>query len=484
MTAPDSTRHQALRPLALGEQLDAAIQIYKARWKPMIKAAALVTAPVLILLAFVQSSAGNPNSMTEVDPETGFVQTDERQLLLFVAATLIGVVVSVIATAIATAGLFRMVSGLYLGDEPDWRASIRFAFRRLGPVLWLLSIAGVLQLIGTLMCIIPGLWMQGAFAVAMPALLVEDVRGFKAISRSVDLVKGRFWPTFGAVFIGGLLASFVQGVFTTPVFAAQMVEANTVVTFLLTAVANVAGTALTLPFTAALTMVIYFDLRVRKEGFDLFLLARRMGVDAPEGGFPQPPGPPPPQPWNAPAFGSAPPGGWYGPPGQYPGPPPGQWQQPPPGGWGPPPGGWQQPPPPGSYPAPPGGWSQPAPGAYPAPPGGWSQPAPGAYPAPPGGSPESAPSAYPAPPGGSPESAQATEPGRSASTGSSAWTEPAGKYVPPSAPGSDAATEPAVPPTAGSSSAWTEPAGKYVPPEPPPPTVAEDDETPDDGDPG
>jgi hypothetical protein len=447
VTAHDTSRPQALRPLALGEQLDAAIQIYKARWKPMVKAAALVTAPVLILLAFVQSSAGNPNSMTEVDPETGFVQTDERQLLLFIAATLIAVVVSVVATAIATAGVFRMVSGLYLGDEPDWRESLRFAFRRIGPVLWLLAIATVLQIIGTLLCIIPGLWMQGAFAVAMPVLLVEDVRGFKAVRRSVDLVKGRFWPTFGAVFIGGLLASFVQGVFTAPVFAAQIVEANTVVTFLLTAIANVAGTALTLPFTAALTMVIYFDLRVRKEGFDLFLLAQRVGVEAPEGGFPRPPGPPPPQPWNAPSFGSAPHGGWPGPGGQQPAPPP--------GGWGPAQGGWQQPPPPGSYPAPPGGWSQPAPpAAYPAPPGGWSRPAPQAPPA--------------------------TEP---APSGASAWTEPAGKYVPPGAPGSDAATEPAPPPAPGGSSSWTEPAGKYVPPEPPP-TVPVDDETSADGDPG
>jgi hypothetical protein len=125
VTAPDTSRPQALRPLALGEQLDAAIQIYKARWKPMVKAAALVTAPVLIFLAFVQSSAGNPNSMTEVDPETGFVTTDERQLLLFLAATLIAVVVSVVATAISTAGVFRMVSGLYLGDEPDWRESLQ-----------------------------------------------------------------------------------------------------------------------------------------------------------------------------------------------------------------------------------------------------------------------------------------------------------------------------------------------------------------------
>ena len=66
--------------------------------------------------------------------------------------------------------------------------------------------------------------------------------------------------------------------------------------------------AVSLPFASALVAYIYFDLRVRKEGFDLALLARGMGGDgggsgatgiaglpaepAPSTGFlpPQPPG--------------------------------------------------------------------------------------------------------------------------------------------------------------------------------------------------
>jgi hypothetical protein len=40
---------------------------------------------------------------------------------------------------------------------------------------------------------------------------------------------------------------------------------------------------LTTPFTAAIAVVIYVDLRVRKEAFDLQLLAGQLGVDPPEG---------------------------------------------------------------------------------------------------------------------------------------------------------------------------------------------------------
>ena len=88
------------------------------------------------------------------------------------------------------------------------------------------------------------------------------------------------------------------------------------------AVVNIIGTALTTPFVAALTMVIYFDLRVRKEGFDLFLLASRVGVDAPSGGFPTQPGASTPLPgWPPP--GAAP----WGPPPAGPGNPPPGWSR-------------------------------------------------------------------------------------------------------------------------------------------------------------
>ena len=44
----------------------------------------------------------------------------------------------------------------------------------------------------------------------------------------------------------------------------------------LSAISGVVGLALTTPFQAAFVIVLYFDLRVRKEGYDLELLAREM----------------------------------------------------------------------------------------------------------------------------------------------------------------------------------------------------------------
>lgn len=306
----------ALRPLGIGEVLDASIKIYLARWKPMVIAVGLVTAPAMVLSALVQVSAGSPTALTRTDPDTNLVEFDGRGFALFIAALAVTTVITLLATNLATAGVLRMVTGVYLGEEVGWRESLRFAFSRFGSLTWLLVLTLLGSAVGLLACVVGLLWLQGVWAVAFPVLLVEGVKGKSALGRSYRLVRGRFWPVFGTILLGTLLAGTVQGVLTAPVLVLTLVEANFLLTSVLGGVVNIIGTAITAPFVASLTMVIYFDLRVRKEGFDLFLLARRVGVESPSGGFPAQPGARPPAPaWPPPTWSPTPPPSWGGGPG-------------------------------------------------------------------------------------------------------------------------------------------------------------------------
>src|SRR5262249_44267569 len=54
---------------------------------------------------------------------------------------------------------------------------------------------------------------------------------------------------------------------------------NTVTGFVLNTLAATVGSMIATPAAAAFVTVLYIDLRVRKEGFDLLLLARRLGVE-------------------------------------------------------------------------------------------------------------------------------------------------------------------------------------------------------------
>lgn len=280
-----------LRPLSIGGLIDAGIKIYTSRWKTLIIAVGVVTVPVLFLSALVQVSAGSPTTFARVSDSTGQPQFQGRSFGIFLASTLVVLVLGVVANALATAAAFRAVSSAYLGDEPDWRSSLRFARERLRSVLLVVVLTSLALLLGVLACGVGFFWVLGFFSVAMPVLLVEGQRGRSALGRSRRLVKGRFWPTLAVVLLSSLMTTFIQGAIAAPTLALVLTNSNHLVTVIAQTLGNMVGVVLVTPFTAAVTMALYVDLRIRKEGFDLMLLAQRLGTDMPVGGFPDQPGP-------------------------------------------------------------------------------------------------------------------------------------------------------------------------------------------------
>jgi integral membrane sensor domain MASE1 len=116
--------------------------------------------------------------------------------------------------------------------------------------------------------------------VAVPVLLTEGVKGRKALERSRQLVRGHWWRTFGVVVLGTILAGVLSGAIGAVVIGVTSVSDHRSLTaIVVSVVGNTAGRLITVPFSAAFVTVLYFDLRVRKEAFDLQLLAARIGVD-------------------------------------------------------------------------------------------------------------------------------------------------------------------------------------------------------------
>ncbi|MGH9282437.1 MAG: hypothetical protein ACRD0S_05820, partial [Acidimicrobiales bacterium] len=291
-----------LRPLSVGEILDLAIKIYRERFVHLVKAVAVVVAPVSVVGALVQISLPDSESVTETTNQFGqtTVDVDGGDVWALLGGLLVLILINVVASQLASAASFKLVSGAYLDEPPDWRSSLSFAGSRLGPLLWLTTVMVVLGFLALLACIAPGVYFYVAWTVAIPVLLLEDVRGGKALRRSRSLVRGRWWPTAGAVIVSLLLAGMVQGVISGLLVAVAAAGSNEVVDAVAGAVANTAASALATPFTAAVIMVIYFDLRVRKEGFDLQLLAQRVGVEPGPGAW----APPPPSPsYGPPSYG-------------------------------------------------------------------------------------------------------------------------------------------------------------------------------------
>jgi hypothetical protein len=125
-------------------------------------------------------------------------------------------------------------------------------------------------------------------------------------------VRDYWWRTFAVVVLGYLLTGILGGAIEGVLVGLTSVQSgdNSIGAIVLSIAAGTASAVITTPFSAAFVTVLYFDLRVRKEAFDLQLLAQRIGVEPPAGallapaapadeiGGDQPPFWPPPPGWK------------------------------------------------------------------------------------------------------------------------------------------------------------------------------------------
>jgi hypothetical protein len=301
-----------LRPLGIGEALDMAIKVYRARFRTLVRAVVMVVAPVQAVAALIQLSVPTSDALrTQSTPGTT-PTFDTSNFVGYLVATVVVVALQYIAAQLATAASLNVVSSAYLGEDVDWRPSVRFATHRLRSLLWVSFLVTFIAGVALILCIAPGVYLFFSWSMAVPVLLLEDRRGWAALQRSQELVKGRWWHVAACVLLGIILASVVGAAFQGILFGIIQAQQNEVVTAVARFVTGTASAALVTPFSAAVTTIVYFDLRVRKEGFDLELLARSLGAEAPTG-----PGPnflPPP----IPDFGEDKPPFWPPPPGWQP----------------------------------------------------------------------------------------------------------------------------------------------------------------------
>ena len=306
----EPTAAPPLRPLGIGEILDVAIKIFWRHKAQLTRIVLLVSAPIAVLTNLITFSAV-PDRGSGFTADTTTTETASgRDLGIAITAFVLAGVLGWVATTIATAACFKAIGEAYVGGTPSWKDSLRYVGRRLHSVLWLVIFGGLLTGLGFIFCIIPGIYLAVAFSVVMPVLLMEGLRGRRALGRSKQLIEGRWWAAAALLLVGAILTGIVSSVLTGLVSAVTFTDTGkqTLVAFIVTTLSAVLTAVITTPFRAAYTSVLYFDLRVRKEAFDLQLLAEQIGVEPPGGILPPSPSEPPPTGADAPPFWPPPPG--------------------------------------------------------------------------------------------------------------------------------------------------------------------------------
>jgi hypothetical protein len=246
-----------LRPLSVGEILDTSFGLYRRHFMSLATIVMISTGAPLLLNLYLQSAGG-----WFANPILGVVY-----LVCYIALSSLG----------AAATVFLISEG-YLGRELSAGAALSRATPLLGNLIVYSILFALVVGIGLLLLVVPGIILACGLVLATPVIVLESgVSATGAMSRSWSLTQGSRMRMFG------LLLVFVLLVYI-PVIALTLVA--TMVAPGAFAAGEPAGTPM-LIFTALLGIVqmviypllyciltvAYYDMRVRKEGFDLEMLA-------------------------------------------------------------------------------------------------------------------------------------------------------------------------------------------------------------------
>ena len=263
-----------LRPLEIGDLLDEMFRMYRRHFLLFAGISVLLAVPEAALFGLGYGSLLAAQQVGGTGGLAGFFGA--LGLALLVALAILPFTHSAVVYAACESAMGRPVTA---------GGIVRGVGRRYFPLLayWLLFNVYTAYL-AAILCVAPLiLWTWGfvGWFVVVPAMFVENIGLGAAFSRSWSLVQGRWWRTFLILFlliVLWLVVDFGLGAFVS---LGQALLGLFVSPFVATAVAAAGGqlvSALVNPIMQIAVVLVYFDLRVRKEGLDLFQMAYRLAA--------------------------------------------------------------------------------------------------------------------------------------------------------------------------------------------------------------
>ncbi len=293
-----------LRPIGLGEIYDGAFRAIRANPKVMFGLSAIVVTIAVALQSlvswYVQGLAVGQiaDLARDADPDgtLGLEATWSSSV-----GTFSGLPITSLATTVLTGLLILSVSRSVLGQVVTVRDVLRngrvwlvVAFSLLLTVLSVvvagvvvglvvlaaiggnLGLAVLLGLAAAGFLLVFTLWLSVRTLLAAPALMLEGKSFGSTIRRAWRLTRGSFWRLLGIWLLTVLLAGVISAIFTVPAgLFTQLflgdVAGRSFGSIVINGIANIIAMTLSTTFVAAVTALLYIDVRMRREGLDVEL---------------------------------------------------------------------------------------------------------------------------------------------------------------------------------------------------------------------
>ncbi len=267
--------------MGLGEILDGAFKLYRANFKAIALVTIAFSGPLSIVAAVAARGANGGYGLLDIasDPslaeDAGTFGSGSQLVIQLLSALLLGISGSVVAGVVAKA-----VSTTYLGTQltagQALRATVRF-FPALVVARFLVWLTEAVGLVG---CLVGAVAVMALWVVTAPAIVVEGLGPIRGMRRSLVLCSARYWPVLGIALLSGVISSVLSNIVSgVPGVLAAVIGYRWGFPFL--ALGSTASAVLVAPLNPIVATLLYFDLRIRQEGFDLQVMARDLGVGAP-----------------------------------------------------------------------------------------------------------------------------------------------------------------------------------------------------------
>lgn len=291
-----------LHPMTLSDILDGSFKLLRASARTVLTVTAVFVVPIQVVAAWLQRDILGGESISEFlqDPTV----SSDRSGGGDIAATVFALAAQVLVLPFVAGAISRVVAAAYLGEQLDAGPALRSVASRWwaltagwilvhlfeGAVWIVVAVLAVGMVVadstGTgpvLVFAVLGLagagWALAAMALSVavaPAIVVEELRPVAGLRRSIALTRRRLFPVLGIALAGGLLANILGQVLgVVPQVLGLAVGADRG-GWVLIAAGGVLTSLISTPLIAIISTLVYFDGRMRTEGFDLEIMALEM----------------------------------------------------------------------------------------------------------------------------------------------------------------------------------------------------------------
>lgn len=233
------------RPRDVGELLGDGLRVYAGNAGVLLVIAAAIVVPFQLVV----SGIGLEQLTSAYDRDSSVAETVIPTMLTFF-----------VTTPLLTAATIHVLDSLSRREPPRAGRALQAALDVFAPLLMAISLAAIGAALGLLALIVPGIYLVVRWYFVPQTVVVEGRRTVDALRRSGDVVRDRWWRTFGIVVLLNLVAAIPGVLILSPLEAAAEGADRQVVSL----AGSMAAETLTVPFVALVSTLLFFDLRARR----------------------------------------------------------------------------------------------------------------------------------------------------------------------------------------------------------------------------